>query len=428
MRRRTLALGSVALLAAFIGNPADAAEPALPQGFSDEAMFDVANPTALAFTPDGRLLLSSQAGRLYVIQNGVPLGGPALDLSNDVCSNRERGLLGLTVDPGFASNGYIYTYYTFRKHPCRNVNRQKVPVNRVTRFTMAPDSTVDPLSQKVIMDGIPSPYGWHDGGDLGFGANGLLYVSTGDGSCQIDNPTRCQSLNNNSRRLRLPLGKILRVTPNGGVPEGNPFADDEKARRCAGPRGPRPGTGPCKEVFASGLRNPFRFAFEPGTNRFFINDVGANAWEEVNRSRRGGDYGWNLREGPCKVGSYTTCPPPPKGMVDPYYAYRQSVTGCRAITGGAFVPQGVWPDEYQGDYLFADFICGKIFRLERDASGALSRVSPFATNLSLPSAIDLMFGPHQGGTSLYYTTYADGGQLRRIDYTADVDPPIVNGR
>ena len=405
----------VAVSPTFVSS-ADAA-PVLPPGFSDSFVVAAARPTGLVFTPDDRMLLITQPGYVYVMDQGEALPAtPTLDLSSKVCSNKERGLLAVTVDPGFTDHGYVYFFYTHNSNPCAHENRPDVPMNRVSRFTLSADGSIDPDSEVVLMDGIPSVYGWHDGGDLGFGANGLLYVSVGDGSCQIDDSTRCQILNNNARRLDLALGKILRIAPDGSVPSTNPFSDARGARRCASPTGPEPGDGPCSETFAWGLRNPFRFAFEPGTNRFLINDVGENRWEEIDASKRGADYGWNVREGHCLAGSYTDCPPPPAGMTDPLYDYSHSATGgCAAITGGAFVPPGEWPDTYEGDYLFSDYVCGRIFRLERAPDGTASATT-FASNLSYLSAIDLAFGPHAGGRSLYYTSYAGGGQVRRIDY------------
>jgi glucose/arabinose dehydrogenase len=413
-RLATLAIVAILGIASF-GPAAEAgAAPTLPAGFSDSLVVAAERPTGLAFTPDGRMLLITQTGQLYIPENGGSLPAPALDLSARICSNKERGLLGITVDPRFAENGFIYLFYTHNSNPCENENVADVPMNRVSRFTLSSQGSVDPASEVVLMDGMPSVYGWHDGADLGFGANGFLYVSLGDGTCQVDEPTRCQNLNNNSRRRDLPLGKILRIAPDGSVPSTNPFYNEPGARRCASPTGPQPGSGPCIETFAWGLRNPFRFAFEPGTNRFLINDVGTNHWEEINRGIRGADYGFNLREGHCTAGSYTDCPSPPAEMVDPIYDYAHS-GDCSAITGGAFVPPSVWPDTFDGDYLFSDYVCGKIFRLDNPWDGPAT-VSDFVTSLEYLSAIDLVFGPHAGSQSLFYTTYANGGEVRRIDY------------
>ena len=223
----------------------------------------------------------------------------------------------------------------------------------------------------------------HNGGDLHFGANELLYVSVGDGGCVIDDDTQCGASNTNSRRLDIPNGKILRVTRDGGVPATNPYVGAPGARRCTLPAGPQPGSGPCTETFASGFRNPFRFAQLPGTNTFYVNDVGQSTWEEIDRLRAGSDYGWNVREGHCRTGSTTDCGPTP--YQNPLHDYSQVATGCRAITGGAFVPEGLWPAPYSGSYLFADFGCGKVFRLVPRPGGGFRQVE-FLTEVSCPGA------------------------------------------
>jgi hypothetical protein len=174
----------------------------------------------------------------------------------------------------------------------------------------------------------------------------------------------------------------------------------------------------CQETFAWGLRNPFRMAFDPNaaTTRFFINDVGQATWEEIDLGAAGADYGWNVREGHCATGSTTNCGPPPAGMTNPLFDYGRA-DGCGTITGGAFVPAGVWPAPFAGKYLFADYLCGKIFRLDPDGAGGFTRVD-FATGLGGGSAVDMAFGPWKGSQALYYTSYQGGGQIRRITPTA----------
>ena len=171
----------------------------------------------------------------------------------------------------------------------------------------------------------------------------------------------------------------------------------------------------CQETYAWGLRNPFRFGFDPNAPgvRFLINDVGQDTWEEIDLGSPGADYGWNLREGPCATGSLTDCGTPPAGLTDPVYSYDHT-SGCKAITGGAFVPDGVWPAELDGAYLFGDYVCGKIFTLTPSGTGFAS--SDFASGLGEGSAITFLFGATGAGDALYYTTYAEGGQVRKIEY------------
>ena len=168
-----------------------------------------------------------------------------------------------------------------------------------------------------------------------------------------------------------------------------------------------------------GLRNPFRIAFDPNAagTRFFINDVGQNTWEEVDLGQAGADYGWNVREGHC-ARLHDRLRAPPAGMTNPIYDYSHA-GDCDAITGGAFVPDGIWPSAYEGSYLFGDFTCGKIMKL--DASGPGFVASDFVTNLGFQSAVVMAFGPHGSTRALYYTTYDGGGEIHRVAFTGTIN-------
>ncbi len=392
--------------------PAAAAAPDVPTGFSDTLVWRVPFVTDMAALPDGRLLLASQRGRLHVVTAaGRLLDAPALDLSARACTNSERGLLGVSAHPRFASTRWVYLTWTRRTGTgCDGV----AAVNRVSRFTLGGDGRVVPGSEVVVADHIPSPAGNHNAGDSLFGADGLLYLSTGDGGCQLTDPTRCGPLNANARRLDVPLGKVLRVRDDGTVPATNPWASAPGARRCVAPAGPQPGTGPCRETFATGLRNPFRMAVRPGTSTVLVNDVGQGDWEEVDRLAAGADYGWNACEGRHRTGTSAPCT---AGTVPPVHEYAHS-SGCTSVTGAAFVPAGAWPAAYDGSYLFADFACGKLFR--RTPSGA---VSVFAEGLASP--VSLLFGPAPGGgRALYWSSYTDG--VHRVTATSGNTAPVAD--
>jgi glucose/arabinose dehydrogenase len=319
---------------------------------------------------------------------------------------------------------WVYLFYTFRKFGVCEANTASAPVNRVSRFMAGPDLAIDPASEEVLVDNIPSVAGNHNGGDLEFASDGLLYVSVGDSGCKIGDASRCAAQNDNARFNDILAGKILRIVRDGTIPNGNPFGGATGARDCGEPTGVPPGTGPCREIFATGLRNPFRIAFDPGTTRFHINDVGQNTWEEIDLGANGADYGWNVREGFCATGSTTNCGAPPAGLTNPIFAYGRT-GGCASITGGAFVPDGAgWPAAYTDAYLYADYVCGKIVRLNQDASGTW-QPTDFVTGIGGSSAVTLAFGPSAAGQSLYYTTYAGGGQLRRIDSTTLGNRPPV---
>jgi glucose/arabinose dehydrogenase/PKD repeat protein len=426
-RRLTPLLVIATLVAALIGTSTPAGAT-VPPGFVDELVATVGSPTALAFTPDGRLLITTQQGLVRVFSAGALLATPALNLggttggANVLCSNSERGLLGITVDPQFASNGFVYLYYTFNKGDtaCPTSNATK-PVNRVSRFTMA-GNTISFATELVLIDNIHSFAGNHNAGDVQFGKDGLLYISVGDSGCDYLAASQCAGSNSASRRQNNLLGKILRITKDGAIPAGNPFQGTGTAR--CNVTGSTAVGSKCQEQFAWGLRNPFRIPFDPNAagTLFHINDVGQGTWEEIDLGTSGVDYGWNVCEG-FKANGSTTTDCPLGSATDPLFAYVHD--GCNSITGGAFVPTNAgWPAPYGGSYLFSDFVCGRIWRLVNQGGGVYTRAD-FATNLGGSSAVHMTFGPSTTGQALYYTTYASGGQVRRIRSTAGNTPPTA---
>jgi glucose/arabinose dehydrogenase len=206
--------------------------PTVPAGFTEDHVTNVRSPTALAFTPDGRMLVTSKPGQLYVYEDEDGQRTRALNIGRRVCDNSERGLLGVAVDPNFADNRYIYLYYTYKKHgncPDEVPANKRYPVNRVSRFVMSGDS-VRPRSEVVLIDNIPSPKGNHNAGDLHIGKDGYLYVSVGDGACDYAESRHCQYKNDASRDRHILLGKVLRIKRGGGIPETNPFRGPDSDR------------------------------------------------------------------------------------------------------------------------------------------------------------------------------------------------------
>ncbi len=395
------------------------AASAVPAQFTDTQVASLAGPTALAFMPDGRMLIATQQGRLRVMANGSLLTTPALDLSGRLCSNSERGLLGVAADPDTASSAF-YLYYTFKNGTTCPTGSSTTPVNRVSRFVLRPDNTVDPATETVLLDNIPSVGGNHNAGDLEVGHDGNLYVSIGDSGCDYaggGGGSGCGGSNNAARDVNVLQGKIARITRSGGIPVDNPFqgANTASCRTGAIAAGLT-----CREIYATGLRNPFRIAFNPNTaaTEFRINDVGQAQWEEVNQGAAGADYGWNVREGLCRNTGILPCDTSqkPAALTDPVYSYGHA-DGCASITGGAYVPDNAWPAEFAGAYLFADYVCGKIFSLKNGVR------TEFAAGLGGSSAVHLEFGPYAGSQALYYTTYAGGGSIRRIAYTGSTNRP-----
>jgi glucose/arabinose dehydrogenase len=374
------------------------------------------------------MLVATQPGQLRVFKNGQLLQTPALNISSRICANSERGMLGVAVDPSFSTNKYIYLYYTYNKFgvcPTGQPTNANNPVNRVSRFVMSGD-TVDPASENVLIDNIPSPNGNHNAGDLYFGKDSYLYVTVGDGGCDYKGDSGCAGANDASRDRHILLGKVLRITRDGGIPATNPYTDTGSAR--CNLTGRTDSGKNCQETFAWGLRNPFRFAFDPNAagTRFFINDVGQAAWEEVDQGEAGADYAWNLCEGthdnPNRAGSIDCAAAP---YTPPVHEYSHSNTGCGSVTGGAFVPNGAWPASYDGSYLLGDYVCNKIFKLTPLSGGGFARTE-FASGLGGGGPTAMAFGPYESGKALYYATYANGGEVHRVSYAVGNQSPSAS--
>jgi len=356
----------------------------LPSGFVEtQVVTDLSSPTAMTVAPDGRLFVAEQGGRLLVVKNGQELSTPFLTVSTP--ARAERGLLGVTLDPNFSGNGFVYVYYTVG-----DLSEQRA-FNRISRFTADPNNRDRALSgsERVLFELDDSATTIHQGGALHFGRDGKLYVAVGDHGGTV----RAQELSNEK-------GKILRLNPDGSIPTDNPFYTQA--------------SGKYRAIWARGLRNPYTFAIQPGTGLMYINDVGETTWEEVNEGRAGANYGWPESEGPTSDSRFT----------GPVHAYHHN-TGGKAIVGGTFYnpPAGAsspFPSSYAGDYLFSDYGLRHIRRLDPSTK----EVSTFATG-TVGRTVDLDVGPDG---SLYYLTRAvtdvsDAG-VYRIRYTGSGAPAI----
>jgi len=387
-----LAAGALSLLviAAPVHAPVAAA---LPAGFTQSNVASMAAPTGIEQLPDGRVVVLQQSGQVRLIENGTLLPAVALDIA--VCVASERGMLGFTADPDFLANGQVYVYYT------RGASGAPGGcVNRVSRFTMTGD-TIDRESEVVLIDNISSVNGNHNGGDLAFGRDGYLYVSVGDAGSDPRGDSGPAGANNAAQDLSLLNGKILRIdgTTGNAAPDNPLVASGAVSCRIRGNTATTP-TTPCAELYAWGLRNPWRIVFDPNgaTQRFFINDVGQNTREEVDLGAIGANYGWSTREGQCPQTQNPPCAGPPPGLTDPITDYAHG--GGRAfITGGAFIPSGAWGAAYDGGYLFGDGGSGEIWL--RRADGSVDYANPFATGYQ--GVADMAFVREADGYSLYVT-------------------------
>ncbi len=304
------------------------------------------NPLAVTHAGDGsgRLFVVEQPGRIQILKDGVLMAEPFLDITNRVGSQGfEQGLLGLAFHPNYAQNGFFYVNYTDL--------RGNTAIARFQVSAGDPDRS-DPASEKRLLL-IDQPFGNHNGGMVAFGPDGYLYLGLGDGGSAGDPLDSGQSLNTL-------LGKILRIDVDNGdpyaIPPDNPFANG----------GGKP------EIWATGLRNPWRFAFDRLTGDLYIADVGQNQWEEINFAPAGAaglNYGWRFFEGSQP---YKGSPPQGLNWVAPAAEYDHS-QGC-SVTGGV-IYRGQNLPAWQGVYLYGDFCSGRVWGLLRGSGGEwLNRV------------------------------------------------------
>lgn len=313
--------------------------------------------TAMAFAPDGRLFVTEQSGAVRVVTNGALRSQPFVTVPT--VADGERGLLGIAFDPDFASTGWVYLYYTSTASGAAH--------NRIVRYTANGDVAVP--GSGIVLVQLPGlgDVAKHNGGAMHFGPDGKLYVAVGDAAT----PTNAQQLDN-------PFGKILRFNRNGTIPTDNPFYAMT--------------SGPNRAIWARGLRNPFTMTQQPETGRLHINDVGQGTWEEINVGRAGANYGWPLTEGPTST----------MGQDTPLLAIRHAdsptLFDATAVIGGGFMPMDAanFGTRFAGDYFFADYVFGWIYRLDA-ASGwrpsAFARLHPGVAFDPTRAVTGLSIGP-----------------------------------
>jgi len=410
MRRVLLALSMslTALVAVQAGGPAPVVN-ALPSGFSDQVVTTLGTLTAVEALPDGQVVALEQDGRLVLIDDRSGSATVRTLAEFNVCSNSEQGLLGFALDPAYVTSGFVYVYRTIPSGAPGGCS------NRVSRFSMTSNG-LDLGSERILIDGISSVNGNHNGGDLEVGNDGYLYVAVGDAGRDPRGDSGGGGANDAGQDRSLLNGKILRVDRSTGrAAPGNPFTGPGTADCRI--RGNTPSTPQtiCREIFAFGLRNPYRFAFDPNTSatRFFVNDVGQNTREEVNEGAVGANYGWPLREGRCPQGQNPPCAGPTPGLVDPITDYGHD--DGLFVTGGAFVPNGVWPEAYDGTYLVSDGAFGTTWAWNGEDDLGSSFVF-----LDASRPTDMVFVNGPSGTALWYVQ--QNGQVHEVTYTAPAAP------
>lgn len=287
-----------------------------------------------------RIFVVEQRGVISVFQNDIETDDKTVFLNIEAKVNdqgNEEGLLGLAFHPGYESNGYFYVNYT-ASSPRRTV---------ISRFQVSSSNPnlADESSELVIME-IPQTFSNHNGGQLSFGPDGFLYIASGDGGSGGDPQ-------DNGQRLETLLGAILRIDVNSheegrnyAIPIDNPFVGNSEGQR--------------EEIYAYGLRNPWRFSFDPQNDLLWTGDVGQNRAEEIDIITKGGNYGWRIMEGFSCFNPSSGCGQ--EGLEMPVWEYTHT-NGDRSITGG-FVYRGPAITELTGLYVYGDFVSGRIWTLD----------------------------------------------------------------
>jgi glucose/arabinose dehydrogenase len=328
-----------------------------------------------------RLFVVEQGGAIRIIQNGAVLAQPFLNISSKVITGGEMGLLGITFHPAFQQNGKFYVNYV------RSLSGQIQSV--IAEYTASPANanTVDPASERIllIVDQVGN-FPNHKAGQLAFGPDGFLYFGLGDGGGEGDPFGHGQ----NTQTL---LGKLMRIDVNATspglryrIPPDNPFV--------AG--------GGLPEIWAFGLRNPWRFSFDRASGRLFLGDVGEDRFEEIDIVQKGGNYGWNIMEGLHCFNPPTGCNM--SGLILPIAEYSHAEGD--AVIGG-YVYRGSNIPALEGMYVFGDLGTGKIWILQETSPNAFTRTLAANTGKTISS-----LGQDQSG-ELYVVDYG-GGNLYRI--------------
>jgi glucose/arabinose dehydrogenase len=353
---------------------------------------DPLRPILVAHAGDGsnRVFVPTQQGMIYVLPNDqkATTANVFLDISAKVSyrdKQNEEGFLGLAFHPKYKENGQFFVYYT---------NKARKRQNIVARYHVSKDdpNKADPNSEEILLT-LDKPFWNHDGGTLAFGPDGYLYIAIGDGGLAND-PFK------NGQNLSKLLGKLLRIDVDHktgdlpyAIPGDNPFVGKSDARG---------------EIWAYGLRNVWRFAFDPETSVLWAADVGQDTYEEIDLIVKGGNYGWNIREGLHAFAAKGRQAPAnavkPANAIDPIWEYDHNVG--KSITGG-FVYRGKKIPELQGAYVYADYVAGKLWALRYDPEQkkvTSNRPIPVAGNPAVMS-----FGTDQDN-EVYFTTASPKGQ------------------
>jgi glucose/arabinose dehydrogenase len=401
--RSSALLALIFSIATFIASPAAAA----PAVTLQEVASGFQSPVELVHSGDGsgRLFVVEQPGRIKLIQGSGAASAAFLDISSIVSSGGEKGLLGLAFHPQYANNRAFYVYYT-------RVPDGALTIARYLRSATNP-AVADPNSGAVILT-IPHPnYQNHNGGHLAFGFDGYLYIGTGDGGGGGDP-------DGNSQRLSTRLGKMLRIAVDGGtgytIPPTNPFASRTDC------------SVQCPEIWAYGLRNPWKFTFDRTTGDLFIGDVGQGLVEEVSFVPAGApggiNFGWNTFEGSRCYSPAANCSLPNHALPIIEYGHDNSNFGGFSVTGG-YRYRGTQSPALQGYYFYGDFSSQRVW-VARPENGVWRSELLFVSPSSISS-----FGEDEAGelylvgygTGRIYALKGEGTASRSLSLSADATNP-----
>lgn len=361
------------------------------EGVDEDGKIQVMRPVELVHPGDGsnRLFALDQRGRIYSIdatgkekEAKVVVDFQDRVQAHDAAGNvNEEGALGMAIHPDYENNGQIFVYYSSNKS-----NLKDGRVSYLSRFTVDLKSGVGKAANEKMIMTIPQPFSNHNGGPMTFGNDGLLYIGMGDGGGRNDPTGQGQDLSSW-------MGSILRIdvdhpteTRPYSIPKDNPFVDMEGAQ---------------PEIYAYGIRNPWRIANDPKTGTIWIGDVGQDQWEEINILKKGANYGWSAREGSYQFGNAPV--DPELEVTDPIFEYDHQIG--KSITGG-YVYRGKEFPELQGAYLYADYISGRIWALKYNV-----KKEHVISNIEIKSSGTpvMAFGLGEDG-EIYYTVGAASGR------------------
>lgn len=349
-------------------------------------------PVAMDYPRDGsgRLFICEQTGKIKILKDGKLNEKAFLDISSRLDKigkvYSEKGLLGLAFHPDYKKNGRFFIYYSA---PSNNPGEDHKSI--ISEFKVSSNPDIASIESERVLMQISQPEGNHNGGNLVFGPDGFLYIGLGDGGGAGDK----HGEKGNGQDLTTLLGKIIRIDINGelpyAIPKDNPFVKDKNAK---------------KEIWAYGLRNPWRFSFDRKTGKLFCADVGQNKWEEVNIIEKGKNYGWRLMEGYHCYQPEQNCDP--GNLVKPIaeYDHKKGIS----VTGG-YVYRGKSLPEFYGKYIFADWRGNMFFLEEKDSKWLLKDLKiEGKKNNDLDYKIN-SFGEDAGGELYILAQKTDGAAL-----------------